>query len=489
MQKNAAMLTPVQLEDLQRRFGERLSLSAAAREAHGRDESFYPPAPPDAVLMAESEADVCAAVAWCHEARVPLIPFGAGTSLEGHVLAVQGGLCLDLTRMNSILRIDAGDLTATVQPGVTREQLNTALRDQGLFFPIDPGANATLGGMAATRASGTNAVRYGTLRENVLMLRAVLPPGRVIQGGSRAKKSSAGYDLARLLVGSEGTLGVITELTLKLHPLPEQVAAASVQFASIDAAVNCCIAIIQSGVPIARCELLDAHTVRAVNAADGLGLVEAPLLLLEFHGSPGSLREQVDTVQLLAAEQGGHRFDWAESPESRSRLWRARHRAYWSAKQMKPGCRALTTDVCVPISRLAECVGESLAEAEAAGIDHFLVGHVGDGNFHLGYLVGSDAELATAERLSAQLVQRALRLEGTCTGEHGIGLHKQAYLLQEAGEDSVAAMRAIKAALDPRGVMNPGKVFSAPSLRPFGPSPPPEGARPPWGGPAAGPTP
>lgn len=460
MQKNAAMLTLAQVEDLQQRFGTRLSLSAAAREQHGRDESFYPPAPPDAVLMAESQADVLAAVAWCHAEQVPLIPFGAGTSLEGHVLAVHGGLCLDLTRMNSILRIDAGDLTATVQPGVTREQLNAALRDQGLFFPIDPGANATLGGMASTRASGTNAVRYGTLRENVLMLRAVLPPGRCIQGGSRAKKSSAGYDLARLLVGSEGTLGVITELTLRLHPLPEQVAAASVQFPSIDAAVQTCIAVIQSGAPIARCELLDAHAVRAVNAADQLGLMEAPLLLLEFHGSPLAVREQVDTVQALAAEHGGTRFDWADSPEARSRLWRARHRAYWSAQQSRPGCKVLTTDVCVPISRLAEAVNESLAEADAAGLPYFTVGHVGDGNFHIGYLVLGAEELATAERLSQQVVQRALRLEGTCTGEHGIGLHKQAYLLQEAGEDAVATMRAIKAALDPHGVMNPGKVFA-----------------------------
>jgi D-lactate dehydrogenase (cytochrome) len=455
------MLTEAQRQDLQQRFGARLSLSASVREAHGRDESFYPPAPPDAVLMAETEAEVLAAVAWCHRECVPLIPFGAGTSLEGHVLAVHGGLCLDLTRMDAILRIDAADLTVTVQPGVTREQLNAALRDQGLFFPIDPGANATLGGMAGTRASGTNAVRYGTMRENVLMLRAVLPPGQVLRCGSRARKSSAGYDLARLLVGSEGTLGVITELTLKLHPLPEQVAAAAVQFPSIAAAVQTCIAVIQSGIPIARCELIDANAVRAVNAADHLGLAESPMLLLEFHGSPLGVREQVETVQALAAEQGGTRFDWADTPEARSRLWQARHRAYWSAIQTRPGCRCLTTDVCVPISLLAECVDQTLAEAEAEGLPYFVVGHVGDGNFHVGFLIVDEAEREQAQALSDRMVQRALRLDGSCSGEHGIGLHKQAYLLQEAGEPALAAMRAIKAALDPHGVMNPGKVFAA----------------------------
>ncbi len=439
----------------------KLSTARAAREAHGRDESFYPPAWPDAVLMAETEADVLAAVAWCHDQHVPLIPFGAGTSVEGHVLAVHGGLCLDLTRLNTITRIDAADLTVTVQPGVTREQLNAALRDQGLFFPIDPGANPTLGGMAATRASGTTAVRYGTLRENVLALRAVLPPGQVVKAGSRAKKSSAGYDLARLLVGSEGTLGVITELTLKLHPLPEHVAAATVQFPSIDAAVQTTIALIQSGVPVARCELLDANAIRGVNAHDHLGLPEAPMLLLEFHGSPAGVQAQIDTAQQLADEMGGLGFEWASTPEARTRLWRARHHAYWSALQLRPGSKAVTTDVCVPISRLADCMNASLAEADAAGVPYFLVGHVGDGNFHIGYLVdpSKPAELQAAERLSHQLVRRALSMEGTCTGEHGIGLHKQAYLLEEAGEAAVAAMRAIKAALDPHGVMNPGKIF------------------------------
>jgi D-lactate dehydrogenase (cytochrome) len=448
---------------LQAQMGDRLSLSRAVRDAHGRDESFYPPAPPEAVLYAQDEADVLAAVAWCHEQRVPLIAFGAGTSLEGHVLAVQGGLCLDLMRMGRILAIAAEDLTVTVQPGVTREALNAALRDQGLFFPIDPGANASLGGMASTRASGTNAVRYGTLRENVLALRAVLPPGQVIQAGSRAKKSSAGYDLARLLVGSEGTLGVITELTLKLHPLPEAVMAAAVQFPSIDAAVQTTIAVIQSGVPIARCELLDAHAIRAVNAHDHLGLAEMPMLLLEFHGSPLAVKEQVETVQAIASEEGGSDFVWAETPEARTKLWRARHHAYWSGLRLYPGCKALTTDVCVPISRLAECVNDSLAEAEADGLPYFVVGHVGDGNFHIAYLIdpAQPEQLRRAEALSHRLVRRALAMGGTCTGEHGIGLHKQGYLLEEAGEAAVAAMRAIKAALDPHGVMNPGKIFPA----------------------------
>lgn len=463
MQNNPRMLTPDQRERLTQTFGERLSFGKSHLEAHGRDESFYAPAPPDAVLFAESIEDVEAAVAFAHQEKVPLIPFGAGTSLEGHVLALQGGVSLDLTRMNRILRIDAADLSCTVEPGVTREQLNAALRDQGLFFPIDPGANATLGGMAATRASGTNAVRYGTLRENVLGLQAVLPPGQRVKAGSRARKSSAGYDLARLLVGSEGTLGVITELTLKLHPLPEQVAAATVQFPSIDAAVQTTIAVIQSGVPIARCELLDANAVRAVNAHDGLGLAEAPMLLLEFHGSPGGVREQVETVQAIAGEHGGSGFEWADTPEARTRLWRARHHAYWSALQTRPGCRCLTTDVCVPISRLAEAVDGALAEADAAGLPFFVVGHVGDGNFHVGYLIdpGLAAELELAERLAASLVARALRLEGTCTGEHGVGLHKQGFLVDEAGASAVAAMRAIKAALDPHGVMNPGKIFAS----------------------------
>jgi D-lactate dehydrogenase (cytochrome) len=394
---------------------------------------------------------------------VAVIPFGVGSSLEGHLLAVQGGLSLDLSRMNRVLHLHAGDLTVTVQPGVTRSQLNREVRDSGLFFPIDPGADATLGGMTATRASGTNAVRYGTMRENVLALEVVTASGEVIRTGTRARKSSAGYDLTRLMVGSEGTLGVITEITLKLHPLPESVAAAVCFFPDVAAAVNTTIQIIQAGVPIARCELLDVNAVRAVNAHDRLGLKEAPMLLMEFHGSPASVAEQTAMVQEIARDNGGEAFQWATTPEERTRLWTARHHAYLSGLQMRPGCRAVTTDTCVPISRLAEMVTQALAEAEAAGLPHYLVGHVGDGNFHIAYLIDPalPAERDLAEQLNAQVVRRAIAAQGTCTGEHGIGLHKQGFLLDETGAGSVAMMRAIKQALDPLNTLNPGKIFSA----------------------------
>jgi D-lactate dehydrogenase (cytochrome) len=446
---------------LSQRFGPRLSTAAAVREQHGRDESPFPATPPEAVVFCESEPDVADAVALAAAHAVPVIPFGIGSSLEGHLLAVQGGISLDLSRMAQVLRVDAEDLTVTVQPGVTREQLNRELRDQGLFFPIDPGANATLGGMAATRASGTNAVRYGTMRENVLALRVVTATGEVITTGTRAKKSSAGYDLTRLMVGSEGTLGVITELTLKLYPLPEAVSAAICHFPSVEAAVAATIAIIQMGVPIARCELLDGQTVRAVNRHDRLALREQPMLLMEFHGSEAGVREQAETVQALARDAGGEDFQWATTPEERTRLWTARHHAYFAAVQTRPGCRCVTTDTCVPISRLAESINESVAEADAAGLPYFLVGHVGDGNFHIGYLIDPDApaERELAERLSAQMVRRAQRLGGTCTGEHGVGLHKMGFLLDEAGPGGVAMMRAIKQALDPRNILNPGKIF------------------------------
>jgi D-lactate dehydrogenase (cytochrome) len=447
---------------LQQRFGPRCSTAAAVREQHGRDESPFPAAPPDAVLFCECTDDVAFAVAQAQAHGVPVIPFGIGSSLEGHLLAVQGGLSLDLSRMDRVLHVHAEDLTVTVQPGVTREQLNRELRGQGLFFPIDPGANATLGGMAATRASGTNAVRYGTMRENVLALEVVTASGEVVRTGTRAKKSSAGYDLTRLMVGSEGTLGVITELTLKLYPLPEAVSAAICHFPNVDAAVQATIAIIQMGVPIARCELLDANTVRAVNRHDKLSLREQPMLLMEFHGSEAGVREQAETVQMLAREHGGEDFQWATTPEERTRLWTARHHAYFAALQMKPGCRCVTTDSCVPISRLAETINASVAEVEAAGLPYFLVGHVGDGNFHIGYLVDPERpeERELAERLSAQLVQRALRLDGTCTGEHGVGLHKMGFLVDEAGEGGVAMMRAVKQALDPKNILNPGKIFA-----------------------------
>lgn len=464
----APAATPAPLPDtavaaLRGRFGERLSLALAVREQHGRDESPFDVPPPDAVVFAESTEDVAFTVALAHAHRIPVIPFGVGSSLEGHLLAVRGGISIDLSRMQRILSLNPEDLTVTVQAGVTREQLNREIRDTGLFFPIDPGANATIGGMAATRASGTNAVRYGTMRENVLALTVVTAGGQVLRTGTRARKSSAGYDLTRLFVGSEGTLGVMTEVTLKLYPLPQAVSAAVCHFPDVASAVNTTIQVIQMGVPIARCELLDAHAVRAVNRAEKMTLAEAPMLLMEFHGSQAGVREQAEAVQEIAAEHGGQAFEWATTPEARTRLWTARHRAYLSGLQMKPGCRAVTTDACVPISRLAEAIVDSVAEAEAAGLPYFVVGHVGDGNFHIAYLLdpARPEERELAESLNERLVQRALRLEGTCTGEHGVGLHKQGFLRQEAGEDGVAMMRALKAALDPLGILNPGKIFSA----------------------------
>lgn len=447
---------------LQARFGERFVTSLAVREQHGRDESPFDVPPPEAVVFCESTEEVAFVVATASEHRVPVIPYGAGSSLEGHLLAVQGGVSVDVSRMNRVLQLNAEDLTVTVQAGVTRMQLNREIKDSGLFFPIDPGADATIGGMSATRASGTNAVRYGTMRENVLALTVVTASGEVIRTGTRARKSSAGYDLTRLLVGSEGTLGVITEVSLKLHPLPESVAAAICSFDGAAAAVDTVIAIIQMGVPIARCELLDANAVIAVNLHDKLGLVEKPMLLMEFHGSEASVAEQAATVQELAAERGGMAFQWATTPEERTRLWTARHHAFLSGLQLKPGCRAVTTDCCVPISGLADAVTQALAEAEAAGIPHFIVGHVGDGNFHVAYLIdpGKPQERETAERLNHQLVQRAIAAGGTCTGEHGIGLHKQGFLVDEAGAGAVAMMRQIKQALDPLNIMNPGKIFA-----------------------------
>jgi len=450
------------LGELRERFGNRCSTALAVREQHGRDESPFDVPPPEAVVYCENTEDVAAVVALAHRHAVPVIPYGAGSSLEGHLLAVQGGVSIDLSRMNRVLSVHAEDLTATVQAGVTRTQLNNEIRHTGLFFPIDPGADASLGGMAATRASGTNAVRYGTMRENVLGLTVVTASGEIIRTGTRAKKSSAGYDLTRLLVGSEGTLGVMTEVSLRLYPQPEAISAAVCSFPTIEAAVNTTIEIIQSGVPIARCELLDAHAVRAVNRHDKLSLREGPMLLMEFHGTPSSVNEQIVTVQQIAHEHEGLEFEWASTPEERTRLWTARHHAYFAGLQMKPGCRTVTTDTCVPISRLAECLLDTVAEVDASGLAYYIVGHVGDGNFHVAYLIDPNipAERETAERLNLQLVQRALRLDGTCTGEHGIGLHKMGFLVSEAGAGSVQMMRAIKQALDPKNIMNPGKIFS-----------------------------
>jgi D-lactate dehydrogenase (cytochrome) len=450
------------LEALRARFGDRCSTAAAVCEQHGRDESPFPTMPPEAVVFCESIDDVAFVVKLADAHAVPLIPYGTGSSLEGHLLAVQGGISVDVSRMTRVLRVNAEDLTVTVEAGVTREQLNREIRDAGLFFPIDPGANASLGGMAATRASGTNAVRYGTMKENVLGLTVVTPGGDVVRTGTRARKSSAGYDLTRLFVGSEGTLGVICEVTLKLYPLPEAVSAAICHFPSVDAAVRTTIAVIQVGVPIARCELLDANAVRAVNRHDRLSLREAPMLLMEFHGSEAGVQEQARLVQDIAAEHGGEGFQWATTPEDRTRLWTARHRAYFAGMAANPGCRTVTTDTCVPISRLAECIGLAVAQADEAGLPYYIVGHVGDGNFHIAYLIDPDRpeQRELAERLNLQLVTHAISLEGTCTGEHGIGLHKQGFLVDEAGEGAVALMRQVKRAFDPKNIMNPGKIFA-----------------------------
>jgi D-lactate dehydrogenase (cytochrome) len=450
------------IDELKSRFGAQCSTALAVREQHGRDESSFEAPPPAAVVFAEKTQDVADAVRLAAQYDVPVIPFGVGSSLEGHLLAVQGGISIDVSRMNNVLSINAEDLTVTVQAGVTRKQVNEAVKSTGLFFPIDPGADATIGGMSATRASGTNAVRYGTMRENVLSLEVVTASGEVIHTGTRAKKSSAGYDLTRLMVGSEGTLGVITEITLRLYPLPEAISAAICSFPSIEAAVRTTIQIIQLGVPIARVELIDHNTVRMVNAHSKLTLREEPMLLMEFHGSPAGVKEQAETVQEIASEHGGNAFEWATTPEERTRLWTARHNAYFAAIQSKPGCRAISTDTCVPISRLADCLLDSVKEADQSGLPYFLVGHVGDGNFHFGYLLDPNKaeERETAEKLNHQLVARALSLEGTCTGEHGVGLHKMDFLVTETGAGAVDMMRTIKRALDPKNIMNPGKIFS-----------------------------
>ena len=450
------------IDALQARFGAQCSLAQAVREQHGRDEGSFQAPPPSAVVFAQNTQDVADAVKLASQYEVPVIPYGAGSSLEGHLLAVQGGISIDVSRMNQVLIVNAEDLTVTVQPGITRKALNDAIKDTGLFFPIDPGADASIGGMAATRASGTNAVRYGTMRENVLALEVVTASGDIIHTGTRAKKSSAGYDLTRLMVGSEGTLGIMTEITVRLYPLPEAVSAAICSFPSIEAAVRTTIQTIQLGVPIARVELIDHHTVRMVNAHSKLTLREEPMLLMEFHGSPSSVKEQAETVQDIASEFGGNAFEWASTPEERTRLWTARHNAYFAAVQSRPGCRAISTDTCVPISRLADCLLDSVAEADASGIPYFLVGHVGDGNFHFGYLIDPDNEdeRSRAEQLNHQLVSRSIALGGTCTGEHGVGIHKMDFLREEAGDGAVQMMRSIKQALDPKNILNPGKIFS-----------------------------
>jgi D-lactate dehydrogenase (cytochrome) len=453
-------LPPAFLSALQETFGPRFSTAEAVREQHGRDESPYEPMPPDAVVFVHSTDEVAAIVRLCAQHRVPLIPFGVGTSLEGHLLALEGGVSVDLSRMNAVLAVNPEDMTATVQAGVTRKQLNAEIKDSGFFFPIDPGADATLGGMAATRASGTNAVRYGTMRENVLGLTVVTGEGKVVRTARRAKKSSAGYDLTRLFVGSEGTLGVITEVTVRLYPQPEAIAAAICSFPTVDAAVRTTIETIQMGIPIARCELLDALSVKAVNARNPLGLEELPLLLAEFHGTASAVAEQAEAVEAIARENGGHAFQWATQPEDRSRLWEARHNAYFACLQLKPGCRSFTTDVCVPISRLAECIGETIRDIEASFLPAPILGHVGDGNFHCAILAdpSKPEELAEAERLNALIVTRALAMDGTCTGEHGVGMHKMDFLREEHGDDALELMARIKRSFDPLNILNPGKI-------------------------------
>ena len=448
------------LDALRRIVGERVTTAEAIREQHGKDESFHPCIPPDAVVFTQSTDEVSRVVAACAERGVPIVPFGTGTSLEGHVAALEGGVCIDVSQMNEVLAVNAEDLDCRVQPGVTRKQLNEYLRDTGLFFPIDPGADASLGGMTATRASGTNAVRYGTMRENVLSLEVVRADGRVIRTAKRAKKTSAGYDLTRLFVGSEGTLGIITEVTLRLYGIPEAVSAAVCSFPDLESAVNTVILTIQSGVPVARIELLDDVQMDACNKYSDLDYPVQPTLFFEFHGSERGVVEQVEQVEAIAGEFGASEFKWARKSEERSKLWQARHDAYYAGIALRPGAKGIATDVCVPISRLAECILETKQDIAESGLIAPIVGHVGDGNFHLVIAVDPDdeEEMARADALNERMVMRALAMDGTCTGEHGVGYGKIGFLEAEHGE-ALSVMRDIKRALDPGNIMNPGKII------------------------------
>jgi D-lactate dehydrogenase (cytochrome) len=450
------------IEALTAQFGNRLVTSLAVRQQHAHTSTWLENQPADAVVFAQSTEDVQAIVRLCAKHGVPVIAYGTGTSLEGHLNAPFGGIAVDLKDMNRVLEVHAGDLDCVVEPCVTRKQLNEYLRDQGLFFPIDPGADASLGGMAATRASGTNAVRYGTMKDNVLALKAVLANGEILHSATRAKKSSAGYDLTRLLIGSEGTLGIITELTLRLQGIPEAISAGVCPFPSVEAACNATIATIQSGIPVARIELVDEMTVKACNAYSKLSLPERPMLFLEFHGSAASVAEQSDRFGEIAAEYDGGPFEWATKTEDRTRLWQARHDFYWAAFALRPGTQTFATDVCVPISRLAECVTETQKDIAASGLVSPIVGHVGDGNFHCSPLIDMEnpAEIEAAEGFMNRLVKRALAMGGTCTGEHGIGQGKMKYLEAEHGPAALEAMRSIKRALDPHNIMNPGKIVA-----------------------------
>jgi D-lactate dehydrogenase (cytochrome) len=441
-------------------MGERLSVKASVLEEHGHDESYHPTAPPDAVVFPLTTEEVAAVVALCNQRGVAVIPYGTGTSLEGGVAALRGGVCIDLSRMDQVVEINTADLDCTVQAGVTRRQLNTYLRYTGLFFPVDPGADASLGGMAATRASGTNAVRYGTMRDLVLGLRVVLADGSVIRTGGRARKSAAGYDLTRLFVGSEGTLGVITEVTLRLFGLPEAMSAAVCRFDSLAGAVDTVIQTVQLGVPVARIELLDELMLDAINRWSKTAYALEPTLFFEFHGTRAAVEEQTSIVQGLAAENGGRGFESATDEGERERLWRARHDAYYAALALRPGAKGWPTDVCVPISRLADCILETRRDLAGTRLVAPLVGHAGDGNFHLVYVLDPDdpAELAEAEAFNGRLVRRALAMGGTCTGEHGVGYGKVDFLAEEHGHGALQAMASIKRALDPKNILNPGKV-------------------------------
>ena len=454
--KNSTTQTIARIRDF---LGTRLSTADAVREQHGKDQTWNPGAPPDAVAFVQTTSEVRKIVSICAEHQVPVIAYGTGTSLEGHFTAIHGGITIDLSGMNAILQVNAEDMDCRVQAGVTRKTLNTHLRDQGLFFPIDPGADASLGGMAATRASGTNAVRYGTMKDNVLGVTAVMANGDVITTGTRARKSAAGYDLTRLMVGSEGTLGVITEVALKLHGIPEAIKAGVCTFSSTEACCKTAIQTIQMGIPIARIELVDAEHIKAINAYSKLSLAVSPTLFVEFHGTEAGTREQAEMFEAIAAELGGDNFTWATLEEDRNRLWQARHDAFWATKNMKPGkSESFATDVCVPISRLAECVEDTRADLEANDIYGPMIGHVGDGNFHVVLFcdIADAGEVARVKAAYDRLIERALAMGGTCTGEHGIGFGKKEYLAKEHGP-ALAYMQAIKRAFDPQNIMNPGK--------------------------------
>jgi D-lactate dehydrogenase (cytochrome) len=447
----------LELSDL---FGDRLVTKASVCEQYGRDESYHPSMPPHAVIQPANKSEIQSIVAICSRHQTPIVPYGAGTSLEGNIAALQGGICIDSARMNAIISVNHGDFDAVVEPGVTRRQLNRHLKDSGLFFPIDPGADASIGGMAATRASGTNAVRYGSMRENVVNIEAVLADGSIIQTARRSRKSAAGYDLTRLMVGSEGTLGIFTSLTVKLYPIPEAISAAVCTFDTMEGAVNTVIEMIQYGIPVARVELLDGLTLKAINMYSNTSYSEAPTLFFEFHGSQNSVEEQAQVTQEIANQNQGSQFNWTGNTEERSKMWRARHDVAWACKLLRPDGQIWSTDVCVPISRLAECINETRKDVEAANILAPIVGHVGDGNFHLLLLVDHNDkdEVDAAKALHHKMVMRTLDMDGTCTGEHGIGYGKIEFLKLEHGE-AVQPMRMIKQALDPKNIFNPGKIF------------------------------